>query len=86
MDYKIDPYPSQETSDPLLRLAAGVVLQAGQDLRAGDPVRALDAMAWILSGDISMFLDVLGIHAAPGELLGVLAERRRAIRCDKVRA
>lgn len=74
MDYKPELIPSQAKLDPLIRLGAAVIVQARADLRDNDPIKSLDALEWILSPDIHLFLEALEIYPRPESVFEVLLE------------
>jgi hypothetical protein len=56
-DFQPDPIASLATLDPWIRLAAGIVLQAGLEAREGDP----DARSWLRSDDCALICEGLGL-------------------------
>ena len=72
--------PSPASCDPWLRLAAGVVLQAGLEGREGD--RA--ALRWLGSADCELICSLLGIdHRAVYDRVRQWAGRRATGRAGK---
>jgi hypothetical protein len=65
----LDPIPSEARLDPMLRLGAGILLQAREDLQAPDPVTALDALEWTLSPEPCLTLEALGLDVDPAGVL-----------------
>lgn len=54
----------------LRRLAANVCLKALDELRARDPVKVLDALAWLTSNDFPVWADAAGLpFADPWQVL-----------------
>jgi hypothetical protein len=51
-----DPWPSMATQDPVIRLAAAVLLQACEEAKAGCP----DALRWFSSDEGEIFCRALG--------------------------
>jgi hypothetical protein len=49
-------------------LGAGVVLQAFEDLKGDNPLKAIDALLWLI-GDCPLWLDGLGLDLDPVKLL-----------------
>lgn len=49
-------------------LGAGVVLQAFTDLKDDNPLKAIDALLWLI-GDAPLWLDGLGMYYDPIKLL-----------------
>lgn len=73
--------PGPAKSDPLVKLAAGVAKQALNDLRAGDLLTQLDALAWLVADDgpAPAFLDVLGYDLTHDQILGRLLDGESTI-------
>lgn len=64
-----DPTPSLAVIDPKMRLAAGVVVHALEDLRGADLVLFLDSLTWLVCGDAWIWLEALGWDKTSGDLL-----------------
>ena len=43
-----------------VRLMAGIFAEAVRDARSKDPLRALDAVFWLLGPDAKLYLDAIG--------------------------
>jgi len=68
---------SRGTVYPMLRLAAGAVLQAVNDLGSPDVVVSVDALCWWLSDDCGLWLDAVGYPLEPGLALRAALDGRR---------
>jgi hypothetical protein len=68
--------PSPAAADGWLQLAAGILKQAAADLNSKDPALALDALAFWLSEDPQVYLNVLGVNVDLNKSFGCLFEVR----------
>lgn len=73
-----DPTPSLAVLDPKMRLAAGVVVKAFEDLRGADLVLFLDSLTWLVCGDAWIWLEALGWEKNPTDLLDWIVEANHA--------
>jgi len=54
-----DPAPSPALQDPVLELAAKILVTAVRDLHSRDAIRAVDSLAWLIDGPAPLFLESL---------------------------
>lgn len=78
-----DPEISRAMVDPWAALAAAVILAALADYTNPDPIKALDAFAWLVYGDGSDYLAGLELEETGGILKGLRRVRINAIK-DKI--
>ena len=65
----------QDNPEAVKGLGMRVVIQAFKDLSDGDPLKALDALLWLLD-DCPLWLDGLGLDLDPVKLLASGKVRR----------
>lgn len=80
------PQPLKTTTDPLLELAAAVVLQAVRDLHDADPITALDALGWFVFGDGPAWLEALEMPDDPDIIIRSVTNARKRGQLRRVTA
>lgn len=69
-DISPDPIPSLGVLDPYARLAAGVLVQAIQDLEKRDPIKSLDAFCWLVDDGL-ILLQVLEFNVSESRIFRI---------------